>query len=374
VDELAGVKVLEIGSFHFSKSHLPDQTTLVWTGVKLDRPPVDHVRLNLLSFLPLFIRLARGDDDVVIVHAEQWAPWDWKNTRHILSLRPVSVALRLAFVQTLRFVTPRKPLIVIDLTEWGFIDRFNEFLLDKCTLYFKRELPFDYWRVFRRRAGGGIPATSFRRRPRQRRRIEKLRPLSIGAKAPIESGAAFPAKSTDVFVALAVENSSTIRADGLRQLRALREAGYSIDIAEERLDFDEFTARMSAAWLTWSPHGFGWDCYRHYEAPLVASVPVISAPACARQFPLIDGKHCFYYPTDEPDGLARTIVAALTDKSRLKTIAEDARRHVRRYHVWPERIELFVRMALGDVEAPGAFSFEDGEASRSGSTVAAVSQ
>ena len=86
----------------------------------------------------------------------------------------------------------------------------------------------------------------------------------------------------------------------------------SVDIADRRLSQTEYWKRMSQAWLTWSPEGLGWDCFRHYEAPLAGSIPVINSPTIVRYVPLIDGVHAFYYQPDDPKvlviGLRRLLV------------------------------------------------------------------
>jgi hypothetical protein len=352
-NDVSGLRILEIGHFHYTKAHLPAQTTLVWTGLKPDEPGLPTEPLTLRSFMRLLRAVRNGHHDVIVVYVEQWAPWHWKHLRRLLSLHPIRTALKLSLIQSLRLVRPGTTVMVLDLTEWGVIHRYNEFLLDKCAIWFKRELPFDRWRTFRRSSGGGFPATRFRRQPRNRRRIEKLRPLSLGCLQPPGDQSSFPDKTSDLFVAVSAPNSSTVRVEGLRQIAALRELGLKIDVAEHRIQPDEFYARMSAAWLTWSPEGFGWDCFRHYEAPLYYSVPVISTPSIIRQFPLIDREHAFYYFPDEPDGLVRTVQQALADKEGLRRTAETARAHVMRHHLWPGRIEDLLAMALGWQEAPG---------------------
>lgn len=358
VTELNDLCILEIGHQHFCKSQLPEQTNLIWTGVKPDRPAVDGPVLTLSTFPRLWWSVGRGDHNVIVVYVEQWAPWHWKSLLRIVSRHPIKIALKLAFIQAMRLMKPRCPLVVIDLTEWGFIHRYNEFLLDICVYWFKREIPIDRWRVFRRSAGGGFPGTRFRRNPRNRRRIEKLRPLSLGCSAIDVGESPFPVKSADVFVAGTIWNSATVRVEGYRQLAALRERGIKIDFAENRLDHREFMARMSKAWLTWSPAGFGWDCFRHYEAPLAHSVPVMSAPTIVRQFPLLDGIHCFYYFQDEPEALGKTLAHALEDKERLARMAQAARSLVIRHHLWPHRIEALLAMAMGREVAPGGLSLE----------------
>jgi glycosyltransferase involved in cell wall biosynthesis len=118
---------------------------------------------------------------------------------------------------------------------------------------------------------------------------------------------------------------------------------------------------MSAAWLTWSPEGLGWQCFRHYQAPLAFSVPLINEPTIARYRPLIDGVHAFYYQPDDPDSLGRVIRAALADQAQLRTIASAARAHVLANHIQPRPLaDALVRMGLGLEEAPGGVDLEIG--------------
>ena len=355
--EFDGLRVLEIGHFHYAKWRRPDQTTLVWCG--MTAPPAEHQTVSLFTLPAILWRLAAGGDDLVIVYVEQWAPWHWKHLRRLVSLRPDRVLAKLALVQLLRFVRVRAPLIVIDLTEWGFIHRYNEFLLDKARYWFKRELPLDRWRVFRRSSGGGLPANRFRRSRANRRRLETLRPLSIGCTPSKDLVTpAHRRKTTDIFVAVNAVGSATLRDEGLRALAALSDDGVIVDRPASRLDLAAYYERMASAWLTWSPYGFGADCFRHYEAPLAWSVPLIPRLPFVRQYPLIEGVHCVYYDPDDPDGLAAAARRALADKDRLQRMAAAARELVIAHHVWPDRIDALVRMGLGREEPPGGFAFE----------------
>src|SRR5262249_35094315 len=137
----------------------------------------------------------------------------------------------------------------------------------------------------------------------------------------------------DVFFAGQIDPSSTVRGDGLAQLQALAAEGYVIDVVGDRLPFAEFARRMARAWLVWSPEGFGWQCFRHFEAPLAGSVPVIHRPRILRDHALEDGVHALYYEADG-DGLRRAVVAALADKERLARIAAAAREHVLAHHTF----------------------------------------
>jgi hypothetical protein len=358
LSESDGLRVLEIGHFHYAKWRRPDHTMLVWCG--MTTPPAEHQTVSLFTLPGILWRLAAGRDDLVIVYVEQWAPWHWKHVRRLVSPRPDRVLAKLALVQLLRFAPVKAPLIVIDLTEWGFIHRYNEFLLDKARYWFKRELPLDRWRVFRRSSGGGLPASRFRRNPANRRRLETLRPLSIGCMPDKDLVPPAPREKTaDIFVAVSAVGSATVRDDGLRGLRALGAEGVVVDHPASRLDLAAYYERMAGAWLTWSPFGFGADCFRHYEAPLAWSVPVIPRLPIVRQYPLIEGVHCVYYDPDDPEGLASAVRRALADKDRLRRMAAAARELVLAHHVWPDRIDALIRMGLGRETPPGAFAFAD---------------
>lgn len=103
---------------------------------------------------------------------------------------------------------------------------------------------------------------------------------------------------------------------------------------------------MAAAWLAWSPQGLGWECSRHYEAPLANTVPLMSYPTILRDHPLRDGEHCLLYAV-EPGGLAAAARAALADKPRLARMAAAANAHVRRYHTERARAERVTVAVLG---------------------------
>ncbi len=153
-------------------------------------------------------------------------------------------------------------------------------------------------------------------------------------------------KTTDVFFAGSSATNSAVRADGIEELRALKAEGYRVDIPDGRLTETEFHRRLAAAWLAWSPAGFGWDCLRHYEAAASGTVPLINYPTIHRDLPLVDGEHCLFY-APELGGLTAAIRAALADKPHLLHIAKNARAHVYAHHTSEARVERIVAAVLG---------------------------
>jgi hypothetical protein len=349
--DLSAIHILEIGDHTHFKQTLSKQTSLLWTGRA--RPKLlaaqDYADCTPLAFARSMREVAVGKYDVVIAYAGQRSPWHpryW--LRAMFQALPLSAAIRGFGVNWLRHVAMPTPLIVLDMHDIPTIHSSNFFLLDLARVYFKRELPVDYWQSLYGTAHANLPTLRIRQNLRWQRRIAKLQPISLQAgvlNLDHSDTDIFSAKTSDVFFAGAVNGNSTVRDDGLRQLRKLADRGLKIDIATERLSQADFYRRMSQAWLAWSPSGHGWDCYRHYEAPQCLSVPVINYPTISRYQPLEDGVHAIYYPP-EGDGLSRVIETALVNKERLKQIAITGRAHVRANHAGPAFCERVLRLAL----------------------------
>jgi hypothetical protein len=325
--------IIEIGDKPFVSSAFPEESAYFSTTWSGDRPAEGRVLTGLFA-----LWRALGDPAVTLIvcHPTYYAPWSWRHlirslfSRHIFRGRmPI---LRAYAPQLLRW-RGRAPIVVLDHEDLPLINRNNLFLLDRCRLWFKRELPVDAWRVFLKTAHANLPTARFRTEPRNRARIAKLRPISLGLPLGADQPSAEPGveKTSAVFFAGRVEGSSSLRAQGLAELMALRVEGVSVDIPEGPLPRDEFYRRCAAAWLVWSPEGYGWDCFRHYEALACGAVPVINLPTILRRQPLMAGEHALYYEP-EAGGLTRVIRAALADKSALTTIAKSGREHVLAHH------------------------------------------
>jgi hypothetical protein len=230
------------------------------------------------------------------------------------------------------------PLAVYEWDDNTAIARKNWGLLDRATLYFKTQTPRNPFKAFFFQDRRNDDIFNIIRQPRYVEWVEKIRPYTVGITVPENwSGQQNVEKKTDIFFAGPI-GYSYVRAEGLRQLEALREQGYVIDLVvtdrEPRLAPDEFLRRCAQAWLSWSPEGAGWDCARHYWAPLMGSVPLLNHPDTRRHRPLLDGVHAFYYGV-ESDDFQRVAKLALSDKNRLRQMAAAGEAHVRANHTVP---------------------------------------
>ena len=350
-------RILEIGCHAIMKSAFPDRTRLLWTYHKLSEPLSFYEPFSLRAAWQVWRQVRAGQIDLIVVWVSPYAPWNFRQLKAVFGrpFRPWNSLIRIFGIQALRLLSTTTPILAIDNEDARTIAAHNMFLLDKAKFFFKRELPIDRWQVFQHTAHGGLPGARFRSNPKNRRRVDKLHPISIGVTPPqpVAPQIPFPEKSVDVFAALTLEGGTTVRNQGIEQLRRLADTGLVLDIVEGRVAQSEYMARMARAWLTWSPEGLGWDCFRHYEAPLVCSVPVINSATITRYAPLQDGVHAIYYQPDESDSLSEKIQSALADKNRLQLMAETARSHVLKFHVRPRPLaDRLLRFGLGIEEPP----------------------
>lgn len=353
------LRILEVGDVAMFKQAVPGSTELVWTGPDgaiegVGRPTgFDPRRLPALRRA-----FDRAEFDLVVGHVPPWSPWDPRRVVAMLRRfrrRAPALVVRSLGIRLLARPT-RTPLAVLDLGDPAIIRPHNFALLDRARVYFKRELPTDRWKVFAGGLARDLPSRQQRTALRFAGWCAKLQPISLAvspARAADIAVAATspPEKTVDVFFAGQVESSSTVRTTGLPELRALGREGIRVDLPPERLDRREFYRRCARAWITWSPEGHGWECFRHYEAALCGSVPLMNQPSIVRHAPLRADEHALYYHV-EPGDLARSVRAALVDRSRLGRMAASARTHVRRHHMLDRLCEHVVRACLDG--APGA--------------------
>ncbi len=352
------MRLLEIGPNPYVARHAPEITE--WYSTKRDS--CGGKKLTLGAVWRLRRRLRRGDYDLVIYHVceKVRAPWHEYPSRvqgifrfvlwsffsfHKVGWHYFHWILRGASV----------PLVVIDDQDSPRLTKTESFWLDRCRFWFMRELPPNHMNLFLfmdRRCGDVI---NVRRQKRLSRNFHKIRPFGLGFD-PVDLERHFapdPAREKihDVFYA-GKNHTSTVRESGLEELCAMQAAGLRVCIPEERLSRSEFYRNCAASWLVWSPEGQGWDCYRHYEALLAGSVPLINYPTIEGLRPLRHGEHCLYYGPEQ-GGLTRAIRAALQDHGRLRAISEQGRAYASAHHTHRAYVRhVFETLGLLDAIEP----------------------
>ncbi|CAL8968831.1 hypothetical protein RHODGE_RHODGE_01147 [Rhodoplanes serenus] len=354
--------IVEIGHTGFMQAAFPDTTEFwsTWPDETSEDPARGRRLPTFANLRELAGRLADPAVDLVVVHALSCAPWSPRGLGRTVFRRSLlrgSVPFARAFAPQLLRGRVAAPIAVLDFDDPAVVDRANVFLLDRASVYFKRELPPDAWQAFTGTLHWRVPTPRFRRVARHRRRMEKLAPLSLGLPLAVFSRprpAVIPPaeKTADVFFAGRVADSSTVRERGLAELVALRDEGIVVDIPDQPLPLDAYLERLARARLVWTPEGYGWQCFRLYEAALCGSVPLANRPTILQHAPLVDGTHALYYDP-EPGGLARAVRAALAAPDRLAAIAAAGRAHVLAHHTPAAIARHVVATTLERTGCPG---------------------
>ncbi|WP_404862515.1 glycosyltransferase [Georhizobium sp. MAB10] len=327
------LEIGETGLFHWA---MPERTEAFYASYRADlrqgRP-----YLGLRDVLAIRRAMRSNRYRLVVVHPPFYSGWQPRSFLAALkfslfrgNIRETWGALTSPlFFELLRFVA-LKPLIAIERSDSFGIPAHHFAWIDKADAYYKRELPVDHWQVFYGSGHRRLPGASFRRKPRWLKRLAKLKPIGLGLNRQQTQAAdrAFGAdKTADVFFAGGIDGNSHVRSRMPALIAALRAAGVTVDVPEGRLPLDAFMARCAKAWITLSPEGLGWDCYRHMEAAIAGSVPLVNAPTIDRYRPLEVDRHCLVYYPDEEARAVESVVAALADKPRLRDMAHAARAH-----------------------------------------------
>jgi hypothetical protein len=354
------LRILEIGEFRMFKGVLPGQTTRFSTTRRIEPGGPGERPFDLQALVFTLRALRAGLFDLVVCYAPATGirkPGEGAALGLVRRLVTLLFRFQRLGTQAMRWSTPT-PIAALDYADEPHIGRHAFFLLERSTLYFKRGLPQDATKAFLGPFSPFPSLPSIHRSDLYRRNASKLLPISVGI--PDATLADLPPvpgeKLTDLFFSGACDHSS-VRQRGRRLLETLRERGVRVELCEGGLARGEYLRRAAGAWLAWSPEGYGWDCFRHYEALAAATVPVINRPAVQRYRPLIEGRHCRYYDP-EGDDLVRVVVDALRDRESLARIAAAGREHVLK-HFTHRAICTHIAASCGVLSDEGT-SGEDG--------------
>ena len=235
------------------------------------------------------------------------------------------------------------PIAIVDRSDGFHIAEWNHDLLEIAKVYWFRELPIhpqhpliNTSRRFRSHSNLAISPLL--------EQTKKLRPISLGLSDARLPFAQPVAKRHDIF--FSGSDTSPQREAARKVLRRLAtEGGYQIYLPDKTLSREEYYRACAESYLVVSPSGWGWDCFRHYEAALCGAVPVMNYPTIRRYLPFIDSKTGLYYDL-EGDGLERCLKKALTDKPHLIAIGQAAREHVIENHLFSKLLRLMLTESL----------------------------
>ena len=322
------MRILEVTRSGFFKALKPDNTDWIRWGPSLtaDDPHCPEA-FEFSTLSKIFRRIRNNAYDLVVlpaVHPEHQFDEPWHKLAAKFALQSVARSAGSAALID-RLVGSRRH-VVVDIGDDRGLCETTMRLFPRSTLYFKRELDLD--------------------RVTELPRVRAL-PLFV----PNEDQAP-PPREKDIDVFFAGTRCNRIREDAVDAVGRLAGRGLRVLIPKIPLPYPDFMAALARSWLVLSPEGYGWDCYRHYEASLAGSVPVINRPSYRRPLFLQDGVHCFYYDPDQAS-FGELVFAFLADKDKLMRMAAAGRRHVLANHTRSAVARYMLQEIVGESVATG---------------------
>lgn len=191
-------------------------------------------------------------------------------------------------------------LVVIDQTDHVSVNPRDRRLIERCHLYFKRELAQNHWHSLESVMPERGCIGTARIDPGAVRLRRKLRPISVGFYGdPDERPIPAANKSLDIFYC--GNNTEIPLRERLDELLAeLARKGWKVYSTRQRLTPEQFHDAIRNSRLSLTVGGAGWDCYRHYEVLAYGSVPIMDFRPIQVVAPLRHGRECFYIdPQDD---------------------------------------------------------------------------
>jgi len=282
-----------------------------------------HLNPSGKNVLLIFYRLMTyaGKADVMIT--QNWAS---NYNDHLPYYKAVLLSLRSKlFCHAVACFYGGKKLVVLDMADIGLVRKSDLILFSKAQIIFKRELTISQTKLF----GACYEGFHFGKQKNLEDKLyDKMKPICLGTERHWEENTIVNHPQYDVEITLkdkkydvfyAGKPTSLIREGCDAFLESLQEAGLKVYYEPgKRIEQERFREIMSQSWFTLSPEGYGWQCYRHYEAMMLGSIPLVNYPTVRLVEPLLDGVHFeSYNPFSSYITIADSLLSKLEDKEKL---------------------------------------------------------
>jgi len=199
-----------------------------------------------------------------------WAHWIIDSPLNPLTKRLRRLRWRLRMIREPFFA--HIPTIIIDMGDSTTLEPREAPLLTSGRLFFKREIPYDRYRLF---PGTGIPSAQ------DMELVNKnLRQIPLGVdddRYNFLRSLRQPVQDFDIF--WAGGSTSSLRDEAAKRLPEIAtRRGWNVCMPKGKISFAEFSSLMARSKITLSIAGRGWDCYRHSEAIAAGSAPLMNRP------------------------------------------------------------------------------------------------
>ena len=170
------------------------------------------------------------------------------------------------------------PIIGVDFSDSVFLTERNKMILENSFLFFKRELPFDRFQLYAQN----------RPSPWSSRREEILPMVNniVGIPLGVEDEKYFELKSQrvdrdrkeiDIFISGEITNTLRSRALDYIEKICLKIRSLNV-VIKKTVPFQEYCDLTAKSKVTISIAGSRWECFRHYEAIALGSLPLMNKP------------------------------------------------------------------------------------------------
>lgn len=326
------MKILEIGFDPLLWSYYPETTEFIDTSFRFeDRKGYEEKRASrlarVLALCKKGVEILKlvwlSDYEVVVCRAmgpfNAYALWQY----------PFRWILQKLFKIFIYIAAKGKILAVVDMTDHRTIHGNDKGLLKRCDLYFKRELADNLLGAFELIIGPWRCLGNSSRNDIIQLWAKKLKPVSLGVEEGLITPPFFEEKNLDVFYVGGDYGCIPSRRKSEELLKVLAQKGYRVNDGT-RLSPEKYRASISSSWLSLSPGGVGWDCYRHYEIPALGSCAVLTPSPNKQLYPFVDKESALY--VDGNLAWLDEIEVLLSDKEHLKVMTLQAQDHVSKYH------------------------------------------
>ncbi|MES2709534.1 MAG: glycosyltransferase [Verrucomicrobiota bacterium] len=239
------------------------------------------------------------------------------------------------------------PVAGVDFSDRPIVDNSRFPILEAAEFYFKRELPLNPANAFLYTSDKAEDTGNIARIPFFIRNMHKQLPAHLGIRdAHFEKlGKYSGPRDTDIIFAGSVRNRP-LRETGMKVLHRLKAEGFRVIATDQKFSKDEYYALVARSRLCWSPEGFGFDCYRTYEAAALGCAPVLKTPPIHQSHPYLHGESALYYRHESVD-LYDVLKTALTGGRPLEEMGRAARIHTERHHCSSRVVDYMMRELTG---------------------------
>ncbi|GAK49464.1 hypothetical protein U14_00686 [Candidatus Moduliflexus flocculans] len=168
------------------------------------------------------------------------------------------------------------PVAVIDFIDPPYLTSGDIDLLEYCQLYFKREIPYDRFILYHQ----NHQRTKSFSAEKKITLLNKVHGIPLGIRdQKFQTLQKLRTTPQDIDIFWCGKISNTLRITAVKYLQELSlQKSWKIVILEKQLTFDEYCRLIARSKITISIAGAGWDCFRHYEAVALGSLPLINRP------------------------------------------------------------------------------------------------